>query len=63
MAAAYIHVYADGKRIRTFGGNVSDVRKMKAWYESASLDDLRKGHPWLTEKQRRTLQVTYHRKY
>ena len=62
MAAAYIRVFVDGKRLRTFGGNKSDVRREKQWYETASYEQILRAHPRLTREQAKRLCVEYVRK-
>ena len=38
MAYAYIKIYKNEKLIRTFGGNLSEVRKMEEYYRNLGKD-------------------------
>lgn len=66
MARRSMTVYVNGvceeNRVRTFGGNGSDVRDMVAVYESMTKEEFLRKHPMFTDMCRDNfkLHIVYH---
>lgn len=59
MAAASLTVYGDSnKTLRTYGGNRSDVRDMKARYERMTLEEFLQQHPTSTKDDYHALSLS-----
>lgn len=54
MAAAYVRVYCNGTseddRVRTCGGNRSEVRRVASVYRNMSKEAFLKRHPFFTDR-------------
>lgn len=57
MARAYIKIRCSRGYIRIYGGNTSDVRGMKHYYETLSLEQFLNKHNHCTEADYNTLKI------
>lgn len=60
MSRATATIYCNGQEIRKYGGNKSDCRSMRYYYENMTLEQFLNKHPHLTEDDYKGLKVTYY---
>lgn len=61
MARAYIKIFIGNERIRTYGGNVSDVRRMAHMYKTMTPEEFAQLHPKYKSKAYDNLKIYYYR--
>ncbi len=65
MACAYIKVSCNDKHVRTFGGNLKEVKRMKKLYENMTVSEFIEYHPRFVNecKDKDDITVKYRRKH